>query len=352
MQLFSSLAGWSPALIELPCVPEVAIPFLEIFRDDELLLFEMCAAFFLNWGESWLTGPWIGEGMLDMPRKTLEHTWMVLGAVDQELLLHLDACAKRGVSPDAESHHADAKCTILWPMLKTVLWRCLIPEAWLALWDHLILLWREPQLLGIAAIAVLRCIRGVLLALPACSADRLCGILEQPQVIPIPRLLEEFYSLRKRASALALSLSKPADIELLPAGKPYPSFPCEANVVLDFLVQDRARARAEFEVAGCDLNAAEDKYAAIQALVLEETKHAMSGPRSFVMRMCDAKWLPRRTKSCRLRYSNALKRCWPLAWSGSTLSGPVPRPPRRSSSRCMMLSKCEWLISCFCSVNV
>merc|ERR1712054_289518 len=210
--------------------------------------------------------------MLDFPRETLEHPWLVLAAVDKQLMTHLDACASKNIATDADVHLSDARCTILWPMLRTALQRCLSTDAWLALWDHIILLWREPHLFGIAAIAVLRCIRDVLLSLPVSSPHRICEVLSQPQVVPIPRLLEEFYLLRRRATELFPKPSKADLEELMPAGKPYPNLPREVNVVLDFLVHDRARARAEIEHARRNLNSAEEKYAAIEALVTDESK--------------------------------------------------------------------------------
>merc|ERR1719253_2425514 len=90
-ELLAALASWCPALAEFPWLPEAVAPFLEVFSDDSVLLFEACAAFFLNWGKSWLSGPWV-KGSLDKPREVLEYIHNLLAVVDSELLDYLEKC--------------------------------------------------------------------------------------------------------------------------------------------------------------------------------------------------------------------------------------------------------------------
>lgn len=124
--------------------------------------------------------------------------------------------------------------------------------------------------MSVAVVAVLRCLREVLISMPL-SLVRLRAVLSQEHVIPIPRLLEEFYSLRDRSSALAPVSSDTAAERLLFPGGSYPALPRKPHPVLDYFVQDRHRARAEIEDARSAVDDAERKYRAIEALTTEES---------------------------------------------------------------------------------
>jgi hypothetical protein len=250
------LASWNPPLVEMTYLPSLLSPFQYVFGDDEVLLFEVCVCFFLSWGESYVTGPWM-EGVLEKPRYLLEHAWMLLAAVDEELF----ACFQ-------SSKFGDARYQIIWPMLQTLFFDCLPRPAWLVLWDHLIVLWREPHLLAVAAVAILRCLRNVLLK---SSSDTVRDTLKHAQVIPIPRLLKEFYSLRERGASIGQTLTHKSIQKLISPGA-YPVFPYELNAVLDYLVRDRSQSRSQIESFRDACRESEQKYKAIEKLLGEEAK--------------------------------------------------------------------------------
>lgn len=283
LKLLAKLAAWSPALIEMRCVPQITAVLGEVFQDDEVLAFELSAAFFLNWGKAWLEGPWIA-GMLDLPMVMLTQAWQVLEAMDQELLRYLEACAAHGLAEnEALKETSSAKCTILWPLFKD-LWRpCLTQETWLVLWDHIITLWHEPHMLAAAGVAILRCLRQTLLTMPVCSLHHILRVLRDAQVIPIPQLLAEFYAVRETALSAAPSVRKSPSHPLIPAGSKYPDLPAEAHPVLDYLVQDRARARAEFEASRHTLERSEEKYRVIETLL--KAQSSMRDEHAELLRM-------------------------------------------------------------------
>jgi len=113
----------------------------------------------------------------------------VLSQRDLELSIYLEILAQH--------HAATAHGGILWPMVRCLLLRCLPRSVCMVLWDHLILGWKEPWLLFLAAVAVVRCKRALLLHVsPTSESDRAIKlIMSATQTEPV-ELLKEFQALR------------------------------------------------------------------------------------------------------------------------------------------------------------
>lgn len=185
LRTLSALAYWEPRLAQLPYLPALVFPAVQVFGADSLLTFEFFATFFFNWGKAWL------DYFPSPPIEELSSVAILLEHADQELFQHLTAgCSEFGGVPVGES----SSVRVLWPLLQTVLSEVLSTSTWLAVWDFLVARWREPDLLGACAVVILRHQRARLLAVPPGNVD---AVLRQPASIPSAQ------TLIKHADALA-----------------------------------------------------------------------------------------------------------------------------------------------------
>jgi len=256
--VLAALATWSPILAEVPYLALLAAPFVSVFTEHAVLAFEACATFLTNWGGSWL------ETFPHLPLDVLSSPLDLLRVTDIELLEHLEACAATTING---APPVDLRAVVFWPMVRCALASSLHQEEWLALWDHLIIHWQEPWLLGVAAVALLRCARGVILGLPPACGSQLEAVILQPQVLPISRLLEEMYSLRSRVPKSCMNI-QPRLLE--PAGERYAPMIVGKNFAMDYHVEDRIRARSQLEAARRSAEASTKKGAVIEVVAAQE----------------------------------------------------------------------------------
>eukprot|EP00441_Pelagodinium_beii_P047671 CAMPEP_0197625280 /NCGR_PEP_ID=MMETSP1338-20131121/4681_1 /TAXON_ID=43686 ORGANISM="Pelagodinium beii, Strain RCC1491" /NCGR_SAMPLE_ID=MMETSP1338 /ASSEMBLY_ACC=CAM_ASM_000754 /LENGTH=1140 /DNA_ID=CAMNT_0043195639 /DNA_START=54 /DNA_END=3476 /DNA_ORIENTATION=+ len=266
------LEAWFPGLAGVSWITTAVEPFARIFCDDDVLAFEACACLLLNWA-----GPWL-ECFPDPPLQVFSHAEELLHARDpllgsnlQRLVNALNDTAKQRLeedltgerraldAQDADRKIADIRLEVLWPMARSLLADCLPQDAWLTLWDHLLVHWREPWLLGVAAIAVLRCVREKVVCVPAeiSSADAAAKLQElttSPQAVDAKQLLAELHEIRdklqppKSWTSCPSQTRKPSPLPLPPSqgghGK-YPELLRGSHTVLDYLTEERALSRAE-----------------------------------------------------------------------------------------------------------
>lgn len=187
--LLSALAHWSRAWAEVAYLPALAFPFLKVFGEEPVIVFEMVVTVLLNWARSWL------DELPGPPLKILTRLDDLLVSVDPVLHAHIRVvCEAPGVARSSALHLA-----VLWPLLQTLLTEVLPKSQWLQLWDHLITNWVEPELLLAAVVAFLRCARASLLELPPRAPIAVEEWLRRPQRVHMPVLLESMYELQAEA---------------------------------------------------------------------------------------------------------------------------------------------------------
>ena len=187
--LLSLLCAWSPVLAHLPYLPSLAYPFLKFFaagagsaergdgdgdaeEDEEaslsrqlsqaaaveapspplLLPFEAVAAILTNWSRHW------AESLPHPPIHALARTHILLAFWDNPLAVHLEEV---GASP----------IVYAWPMLKSAFSEALPRRVWELLWDAMFAHAHDPSLPLYAVVALLRCRRDALLAVPVSSQE-------------------------------------------------------------------------------------------------------------------------------------------------------------------------------------
>eukprot|EP00435_Cladocopium_sp_Y103_P071180 s132_g36.t3 len=125
-------------------------------------------------------------------RKLLSWAEHKLRQRDLELSIYLEVVVKHLTTPGAT-----VGSRILWPMLRCFLLRCLPRSVCMVLWDHLILSWREPWQLLLAALSILRCKRQMLLHLsPSQSGDKVLKLIMSATETDPAELLKNFHALR------------------------------------------------------------------------------------------------------------------------------------------------------------
>merc|ERR1719265_1208584 len=149
-------------MADLTYLPSLAAPICQVFKTEHLVAFEFMVMFFFNWGCDWL------QFHPGAPVGTLMRATALLEAADPELAAHLQSCSAQ--DGDANS---SVGTLVLWPLLQTLLAQVLSPRDWLALWDHLIFRWREPELLMACAVCILFQRKSALLAIPATGTEAL-----------------------------------------------------------------------------------------------------------------------------------------------------------------------------------
>eukprot|EP00929_Paragymnodinium_shiwhaense_P067565 TRINITY_DN33988_c0_g1_i1.p1 TRINITY_DN33988_c0_g1~~TRINITY_DN33988_c0_g1_i1.p1 ORF type:complete len:1196 (+),score=329.18 TRINITY_DN33988_c0_g1_i1:124-3711(+) len=271
VRTIAALSAWAPALAEMQQLPTLVKPFAQVFADDDVLAFEAAATFFLDWGTPLL------ETYPSPPLESLRAAQAVLEVADSELVSQLEALAQGSADAGAVEVQEDVRACALWRLTRTALAQCLPEDAWFAIWDHMVARWREgPLLLDIAAAAVLRCLRGALLAVPAGTRGALQRLLETPQVIPAAALLQEFYELRARWRAMdtkAAERSRRPGLELpLQPGDVYRPLLRGPHFVLDYLSLDRSRVRKEADAARRARREAAEVNELLRELVEEEER--------------------------------------------------------------------------------
>ncbi|CAE8634968.1 unnamed protein product [Polarella glacialis] len=322
------LEGWSTGLAGVAWLPGLVGFAAQAFSDDGVLAFEMCACLLLNWASPWLDtfpGP---------PVEAFAHAEELLNSCDPQLASHLRcltaAAAGTGrpegvtsgvaggtpgetkrSSTEAEPAVGQTQWkdptvpglsqSVLWPMARTLLTGCLQQSVWLILWDHLVLHWREPWLLGVAVVAVLRCLRHLVLALPAGSCTSsddtsgLKGFLRSPRQVDQVQLIREFHDLRDRCLTMELpevwvrtpSLQRQPRPLPLPSHAGYPSLVGGPHLVLDYLASERRLARAEGSLAALTAAEASRSRQSLEALAAEE--HLLRTEQAKVLRAERAK---------------------------------------------------------------
>jgi len=182
-RLSQRLLFWCPEVekvnIDVAAVAQLANTVFAATR-QEVLCFEMAIKVMMNW-----MAP-LFRAQCD---PILRWTHRVLSQRDLELSIYLEILAQH--------HAATAHGGILWPMVRCLLLRCLPRSVCMVLWDHLILGWKEPWLLFLAAVAVVRCKRALLLHVsPTSETERAIKlIMSATQTEPV-ELLKEFQALR------------------------------------------------------------------------------------------------------------------------------------------------------------
>jgi len=176
LRLLSALAHWAPQLVEVPYLPALLFPITQVFGADDVLAFETAVTLLLNWCCDWL------DFFPAPPLGALARVGALLQTADPLLFNHLAACS--GCRPNSRNGKSVAGSSVssepgppalmaLWPLLQTLLSEVLSRDEWLALWDVLMVRWREPELLGACAVALLRHRRSTLLALPPARPELL-----------------------------------------------------------------------------------------------------------------------------------------------------------------------------------
>jgi len=258
------LEAWFPGLAGVAWMPSAVEPFARIFPEDDVLAFEACAFLLLNWA-----GPWL-QSFPDAPLQAFSHAEELLLTRDPLLASNLqrlvDALTEKPRTSDDGSADSEelapeksVAAEVLWPMARSLLIGCLPQDVWLTLWDHLLVHWKEPWLLGIAAVSVLRCMREKIISVPAGMSSRdaalkLRELTMSPQAIDAKQLLIELHENRDSLqpppfwTSCPSQTRKPPPLPLPPsrggAGQ-YPELLGGPHAVLDYLTEERALSRAE-----------------------------------------------------------------------------------------------------------
>lgn len=183
-RLAQRLISWRPDLEKDAALEAVSQLASGVFADHEVLGFELAAKLWSNWMEP--------LARAQRRRKLLSWAEHKLRQRDLELSIYLEVVVKHLTTPGAT-----VGSRILWPMLRCFLLRCLPRSVCMVLWDHLILSWREPWQLLLAALSILRCKRQMLLHLsPSQSGDKVLKLIMSATETDPAELLKNFHALR------------------------------------------------------------------------------------------------------------------------------------------------------------
>lgn len=185
-RLAQRLISWRPDLEKEAGLEAVSQLASGVFEDHEVLGFELGAKLWSNWLEPLARAA-------TRRRKLLSWAEQQLRQRDLELSIYLEVVVKHQTPADG----ATLGSRILWPMLRSFLLRCLPRSVCMVLWDHLILSWREPWHLLLAALSILRCKRQLLLHLsPSQSGDKAVKLIMSATETDPAELLKNFHALR------------------------------------------------------------------------------------------------------------------------------------------------------------
>lgn len=186
-RLAQRLISWRPDLEKEAALEAVSQLASGVFAEHEVLGFELAAKLWSNWLE-----PLARAATRRRPAKLLTWAEQRLRQRDLELSIYLEVVVKHQTPADG----ATLGSRILWPMLRCLLLRCLPRSVCMVLWDHLILSWREPWHLLLAAISILCCKRKLLLHLsPSQSGEKAVKLIMSATETDPAELLKTFHAL-------------------------------------------------------------------------------------------------------------------------------------------------------------
>ncbi|KAL9658438.1 hypothetical protein ABK040_005982 [Willaertia magna] len=116
-RIISALTNLSPVFGTVDYLPELVFPFIKVFGNSVISVFEVVLTFFLNWGKEWF------ELFPNPPVVILNAIENILLHFDSNLLEHFCNC---GVTSN----------TFVWSVLKNLFTEILTTDQWLKLFDH------------------------------------------------------------------------------------------------------------------------------------------------------------------------------------------------------------------------
>lgn len=287
--LLRRLEGWFPGLAGVAWLRGAVEPVAQVFSGDEILAFEASACILLNWA-----GPWL-DAFPKPPIEALSHVEEILSSRDKLLTEHLRQLVAKALQAQESRQRAggrrsqtlsneinlepDLRLHLLWPMTRTLLAQNLHRDVWMLMWDHLVMHWRKPWLLGLAAASLLRAVRGTVLAVPVMrltpdeAVDRLEHLVSCAQVVDATKLLQEFHAMcdSLQGEPVAWKRRRPPPIPLPRHKGEYPSLLGRGHVVLDHFSTERELARSEATWQRLSAAEARKSYRQLETVRAEES---------------------------------------------------------------------------------
>ncbi|XP_013421633.1 TBC1 domain family member 31, partial [Lingula anatina] len=217
----SALSHWSAIFGEMDYLPLLTFPFVKLFQNNQLVLFEIIATVLVNWCQHWF------EFFPNPPINVLGMVENVLAFQDKELLQHF---VKYGVTSQIYA----------WPVLETLFSEVLTKDEWLRLFDNV--LSNHPAFLLMCVVAYCTACRGPLLQ--CIEFDDFKYFFHHRNAMDIGDVIKEAYRIQETTPPDVHPERMLDTFQPLTRGQ-YPVFNKYPKFIVDYQVQERERIREE-----------------------------------------------------------------------------------------------------------